>query len=184
MNDLKANSSEKVADNNSLLTVTLRWLDKFEELASVFFMVVVLGAVSVQVIARYVFQQPIYWADELARYSYVWLAFTAAIFITGRRQHITIFLLDSILSERQLRWLASFAHLVIVVLCACLAYFAFEWLLKTARPKSSSLRLPMIWLYGGVWVSFVLMGLHSFINFMLIFTGRVPVSSDEDKFTE
>lgn len=179
MNDSNTNSSVKVTGNNDWLTVTLRWLDKFEELVSVLLLLVVLLAVSGQVLARYVFQQPIYWADELARYSYVWLAFVAAVFITGRRQHITIFLLDNVLPERQLRWLASFAQLVVVILCACLAYFAFEWLLKTARPKSSSLRMPMIWLYGGVWLSFVLMALHSFINFWLIFTGRVAVSSDE-----
>lgn len=184
MKQLRSNASTTLADDKPLLSAALRWLDKVEEVGSVLLMVIILVAVAGQVIARYVFQHPIFWADELARYSYVWLAFVAATFITGRRQHITINVLDSVLNERQLRWLASFAQLVVVVLCASLTYFAFEWLLKTARPKSSALRVPMIWLYGGVWISLVLMSLHSFINFVLILTGRVPASTGEGEITE
>jgi len=40
----------------------------------------------------------------------------------------------------------------------------------------------MIWLYGGVWVAFVLMGLHSVINSILLAQNRQVVSSPEDSF--
>jgi len=159
------------------LPAPLRWLDRLEELVSVFLLVIVLGAVSTQVIARYVFQAPLFWGDELARYSYVWLAFVGAAFIAGRRAHVTVGVLDNLLSDRALRILESFAQLVVAFTCLALVVYSYEGLLKTARPKSSALRVPMIWLYGGVWVSFALMAFHSFVNFILVATGRVPAKS-------
>lgn len=162
----------------SYLPAPLKWLDKIEEIISVVLLVVVLGAVSMQVIARYVFQAPLFWGDELARYSYVWLAFFAAAFTTGRNSHVIVGVLDNLLSRKQLKIVECMAQLAVAVACFCLAYYSYDWLLKTARPKSSAMRVPMIWLYSGVWISFALMTFHSLANLYFIATGRAkPVTS-------
>jgi TRAP-type C4-dicarboxylate transport system permease small subunit len=156
------------------LPAPMRWLDRVEEWLSVAFLGVVLIAVSTQVIARYVFEAPLFWGDELARYSYVWMTFTAGTFITGRRSHVAIGMFDKRLSEKWLRVMECFAMLVVAFTCIALVYYSYPWLLKTIRPKSSALRMPMVFLYGAVWLAFAIMALHSLVNFYYVATGRAP----------
>lgn len=155
---------------------------KAEEIFSVFLLVIILSAVSMQVITRYLFSGSIFWGDELARYSYVWMAYFAAAYSSARGQHIVINVIDNLVPRNYLRWVECLAQLIVAAVCFALTYYSFEWLLKSARPKSSAMRVPMIWLYGGVWVAFVLMGLHSVINSILLAQNRQVVSSPEDGF--
>lgn len=156
------------------LVPALKWLDRIEEWASVLLLSIVLLAVLTQVVARYVFQAPLFWGDELARYSYVWMAFLAGAFVTGRRSHVTVGLLDGFLSPKHLRLLETLAQSIVALTCMAVVVYSFDWLLKTARPQSPALRVPMIWLYGGVWLSFALMTLHSLLNLAFVATGRIP----------
>lgn len=177
----KVATEEAPSEVPSYLPAPLRWLDKLEEVASVLLLVVVLGAVSTQVIARYVFQAPLFWGDELARYSYVWLAFFAAAFTSGRKAHVIVGVLDNVLSPKHLRWLECFAQLLVSITCLALVVYSYEWLQRTARPKSPALRLPMIWLYGGVWLAFALMAFHSLVNFFYVVTGKAQLAHPTDE---
>lgn len=162
----------------------LRWLDRAEEVASVLLVSLVLVVVSAQVVMRYVFQAPFFWGDELARYSYVWMAFIAGAFVTGRRTHVRIDLLGKLLPARGLVLLECFANLVVTGTCFALVVFSFDWLMGTARPKSPALRMPMIWLYGGVWVSLALMSFHSLVTLIFVATGREPATPPDGEIYE
>lgn len=154
----------------------LRALDRLELLVASLLMLGVLALVFGQVIARYAFSAPFYWADELARYSYVWLAFVGAACIMGRRAHVGIGVIDGMVSAKVLRVIECLSLLIIAFTCLVLVIYSYPWLLRTARPTSSALRMPMIFLYGGVWLSFALMALHSLIHLFLVATGRAPVT--------
>lgn len=163
---------------------TLRWLDKLEEIASVMLVLVVLITVSGQVVMRYVFHAPFFWGDELARYSYVWMAFIAGALVTGRRTHVRIDLLGKILPPRGLVALECFANLVVAGTCLALVVFSFDWLMGTARPKSPALRMPMIWLYGGVWFSVALMTFHSLVTLICVAAGYAPATPPDGETYE
>jgi TRAP-type C4-dicarboxylate transport system permease small subunit len=49
-----------------------------------------------QVVSRYVFDRPLVWSDELARYLFVWCAFFGWIVAARRRSHLAI----GVLAER------------------------------------------------------------------------------------
>jgi TRAP-type transport system small permease protein len=74
----------------------LAWADTlFTEVAALFsfgFLV----CVSLQVLFRYVLEEPLPWSEELARYLFVWAALLAAAVTVGRNDNFTI----SILAER------------------------------------------------------------------------------------
>lgn len=176
MSDQPAVSGQKADGVPSASTPALPWLDRVEEWISVLLLLVVLVAVCGQVIARYVLHAPFFWGGELARYAYVWTAFMAGAFVMSRRGHVRIDLLDGILPPAALKWLECLANFVVGCTCLVLVYFSFEWLMGTARPKSSALRMPMIFLYGGVWIAFALMALHSFVTLYLVARGRAPVT--------
>lgn len=158
------------------LAKPLKVLDWLEETAASLLLVLVLLTVFMQVVARYLFAAPFYWGDELARYAYVWLAFLGGACIMGRRGHIGIGVIDTMVSPRVLKLLECLALLIIAGTCLALVWFSYPWLLRTARPTSSALRMPMIFLYGGVWTCFALMAFHSLIHFVLVATGRAPVT--------
>jgi TRAP-type C4-dicarboxylate transport system permease small subunit len=134
---------------------------KLEEFLSVLLLLSVFVLVFGQVIARFVFSSPFFWAGELARYSYVWLTFVAAIAVTARGLHITVKVGDKVLGQRGRFGLALAAHLFVVVSCCIILLGGFTWMLDNAEVRSAALQLPLGFLYGVVYLSFAGIALHT-----------------------
>jgi TRAP-type transport system small permease protein len=158
----------------------LRMLVTLERVASVLLLLAVLSLMSVQVVARYVFNAPFFWTDELARYCYVWLSFVAAVFLTAERDHIGIDLLDRLLSPRILRAVKILAGLIVIAACLLLVIGSWPWLMTTVRPTSSALRMPLVWLYGVVWVSFIMIAFHTAVNLLRDIVEPEPAEATDD----
>jgi len=60
----------------------------FEEIVAGVFMVLMSVTTFANVLARYFFNSPIQWAEELARYSFIWVVFAGAVVCTKRKRHI------------------------------------------------------------------------------------------------
>ncbi len=54
------------------------WLDRVASVAAVTALAVLVGSVSLQVVARYVFSSPPTWTEELARYAMIWAGLIGA----------------------------------------------------------------------------------------------------------
>jgi TRAP-type transport system small permease protein len=150
----------------------LEMLVAVEKATSVLLLLAVLGLVFAQVIARYVFKAPFFWSDELARYSYVWLSFVAAIFVTAERSHIEIDLLGRVLGPRGNRIVAIAASGLVIVTCLVMVVGSWDWLMTTVRPKSPALRMPMVGLYGVVVFAFGLMAFHKAVELVAVLAGK------------
>src|SRR5262249_14436629 len=61
-----------------------------EEILTGTFLVVMSLATLANVVARYVFGAPIPWAEELSRYSFVWLVFLGAAVCSKHGRHVAI----------------------------------------------------------------------------------------------
>jgi C4-dicarboxylate transporter DctQ subunit len=92
------------------------------ETVSALLLAAVVMIVLIQVVARYVFQLPISWPEELARYTSVWLTFIGAAAAAGRHQQITVDLLTPILPHR-----AKSAMKVVATVCGLLAVGLLVW---------------------------------------------------------
>lgn len=156
----------------------LRWLITAEKLASTLLLVTIVGLVCAQVGARYLFNRPLFWSDELARYCYVWLSFVAAVTVTAGRTDVTIDLIDRFLGLRGQKVVKVVAGLIVIFTCALLVYGSFQWLMKTALLKSPALGMPMFWLYVVVWGCFIMMALHTLVNLLLLLVGREEPMDD------
>lgn len=150
----------------------LRWLVTAEKLASTLLLVTIMGLICAQVLARYLFNRPLFWSDELARYCYVWLCFVAAITVTAGRSDVTIDLIDRFVGPRGQKVVKVVAWLIVVATCALLVHGSFQWVMKTALLKSPALGMPMVWLYIVVWGCFIMMALHTLVNILLLLVGR------------
>jgi len=150
----------------------LRGVVATEKAISVLLLVAILGLVVAQVVMRFVFQRPLFWSDELARYCYVWLSFVAAVAVTAGRSHVRIDLINRFLPPGGQRFVEVLARVVVIGTCAYLVYGSWQWLMTTIRPVSPALGLRMVLVYGVVWLAFAAMALHGIVSLALYFAGR------------
>jgi TRAP-type C4-dicarboxylate transport system permease small subunit len=68
-------------------------LERVEEALLVFVLTAMVATIGAQVLARYVFNVPLSWTEELARYLFIWLVFLGASQAMRRNEHIAVGLL-------------------------------------------------------------------------------------------
>jgi TRAP-type C4-dicarboxylate transport system permease small subunit len=117
-----------------------------EEIAACTFLLLMSAATFGNVIARYGFDSPIPWAEELARYSFLWLIFIGAAVCTKRRRHIAIDVLVKRLPA-SLQMICEFlANLCIVTLMGILVYYGTLLTISATQP-TSTLEIPTYFVY-------------------------------------
>jgi len=72
------------------MTRALTFLDRLVFAAIVLLMAAMVTDVTIQVLWRYVFQDPPTWTEELARYLFAWEIFLGAGLAFGRKAHIVV----------------------------------------------------------------------------------------------
>ena len=99
----------------------------------------------VNVVMRYVFLLPIYWAEEFVRYLMVWLIFIGASQVTQWGGHVAVDIVPRVLSKRGNAILALAVNLICVLFCIVLAYLSLKQMLrvKGAGQISPALEIPM-----------------------------------------
>jgi TRAP-type transport system small permease protein len=167
-------------DSPSLPRRILRALVAAEKALGVALLFVILVLVVAQVVMRFVFERPLFWSDELARYCYVWLSFIAAVAVTAGRSHVRIDVINHFLPPLGQRLVELLASLVVIGTCTFLVYGSWEWLQTTIRPVSPALRLQMVYVYGVVWLAFAAMALHGIVNVALFLAGRQEPAESAD----
>ena len=75
------------------------WLVKLERICLYLLNYVLLTVIFIQVICRYVLFIPTPWAEEAARYAFIWLCFIGAGYMTSCNGHITIDISDMVLDK-------------------------------------------------------------------------------------
>jgi len=75
-------------------------LTKIEETIMVLLMILMVLIMSIQIVCRYALYIPTTWAEELARYSFIWLAFIGSAYVTFQWNHLEINLIDSIITAK------------------------------------------------------------------------------------
>lgn len=118
----------------------------------------------VQVIARFVFESPYPWAEEVARYSYVWMVLVSSVVVAAERTHISVHLFEKRLSARYRRTINAAAQAIVAASCFVLAAGSFGWLNDVSAGASAALGIPNVMLYGIVWACILGMGIYFSVN--------------------
>lgn len=82
----------------------------------------------VNVIARYVFNSPLYFANELAVYILIWMAFLAVSIAIHHDQHVRLTMLIGILPKTVQRTCYWVTELLCLAILATILWFAIAWL--------------------------------------------------------
>jgi len=113
----------------------------------------------VNVVMRYVFLLPIYWAEEFVRYLMVWLIFMGASQVTLWGGHVAVDTVPRALSKRGNAILAFIVNVICILFCVVLAYLSVKQMMrvKGAGQISPALEIPMWIAYLSIPTGTVLM---------------------------
>ncbi len=122
-------------------------------------MVVMTVTVSLQIIFRYIFNVPLDWSEEMARFSFVWVSFFGASALMRVREHINVTVFLDRFPPRLQAYtvlLASLCGLVCVYffLVGGIALTYHEW-----RQLAPATEIRMGWVYVVIPITSVLMAI-------------------------
>ena len=123
-------------------------LTKGAELVAAILFAAMFGAFVIQVVSRYVFNDPVSWTLEVCSITYIWIVFFAGAFVVEQRQHITF---DMLYKGVRPRWRRIFA---IVNVASLVGVFiaalpgTIDYILYKGRETSLILNIRMDLLYS------------------------------------
>ncbi|MEQ1804782.1 MAG: TRAP transporter small permease subunit [Burkholderiaceae bacterium] len=98
----------------------------------------------VQIAARFVFNKPLPWTDEMAVVLYLWVILWAAAFIVREREHVAFDLVWNAAGRRMRRAMRIGAHLMLGGLSAWALPGTWDYVHFMAREGTPVLGLPMM----------------------------------------
>jgi TRAP-type C4-dicarboxylate transport system permease small subunit len=101
----------------------------------------------VQVVARFVLNQPLPWTDEAAVVLYLWAVLWGAAVVCREREHVAFDLLYQSASLPVRRVMALVAALLVGGLCAWALPGTLDYILFMQRESSAVLGLPLHWVF-------------------------------------
>ena len=141
-----------------------RFLVDVERVVSCLLLAGVLVAVLLQVLTRYVFDSPLSWTEEIARFLLVWVTFVAAGYVMSRRLHIVVDLLVDRLGRRASRLVDAFAGIVVLTASATLSVAGAVFAAGSSSLLAPATGLPLTVVYAAAVVGFALVALHGALN--------------------
>lgn len=135
-------------------------------------MVILIFAVFFQVLFRFVFNQPLAWTEELARYSLIWITFLGASYAMSLKAHIGL----SILVEKSpiilQRFLIAVAGLVSIGFFWIMIQQGFNLASRSMTQLLPVLRLPMGYIYLVIPISGVILTINLLRTLWVDFTKK------------
>ena len=98
-------------------------INKWVERLCAVILAVLIVDVWIGVFGRYVFELPVTWAEELARYLMIWAALLAVSCGVARREHVAVTAVLNLLPKNARRWLCVFIDVLAFAFFAFLCYF-------------------------------------------------------------
>ncbi|WP_319485952.1 TRAP transporter small permease [uncultured Cohaesibacter sp.] len=140
---------------------TLEWVCSAIEKTINFIIIVCLmmmtAVIFYQVVLRYVFDSSNIWAEEFARYAFIWVVLLGAASALRRFQHIRIDFVVNLLPERAQKLINFINYVLIVGFLATLIKYGIAISLKTTHQISAGLHIPMSFMYMSIPVGSALM---------------------------
>ncbi len=142
-----------------MLAAVSRLIDRIEGFAVVVLILTATIVAVVQVAARYVFNNSLYWSEELILYSLISMSFLAASMGVRHSAHISVEAVFAFVGPRTARVLKFVSAVLGMVFSGALAYYG--WLLfsntNDMGQLSPAMQIPVAYIYLSIPVSAVLM---------------------------
>jgi TRAP-type transport system small permease protein len=117
-----------------------------------------------QVVLRYAFQSSNIWAEEFARYAFIWVVLLGSASAIRRYQHIRIDFAFNAMPPALQRWVDILNYVLIAGFLVVLTYYGWQISMRTGNQISAGLHVPMSVMYMSIPISAAI---------MLLFTAQI-----------
>lgn len=123
-----------------------------EEMIGVGLILTMTAILFVQVIARFVFNSPLSWSEELSRYLFIWLVYLLLGAVTLRGEHIVIDMLTRLLPTKLERIFHTAALVIALIINIVVLWRAADiaWIILDLGQTSAAMGLPMGLVYAAL----------------------------------
>ena len=148
-----------------------RIINLIEDVVTSSFMIVGLLLIFIGVIARYVFDAPIFWADEVAAYLVIWSAMLGFSVAFKEDRHIRVTILYTALPFNIKRAVHFFVCIMGIIFCVLfiLAGIELESMYIMLGQESLNAQIPLWIPYAAIPISGVTFGLRFIFELVLMF---------------
>ncbi|PZO67350.1 MAG: C4-dicarboxylate ABC transporter permease [Paracoccus denitrificans] len=112
------------------------------------------------VLGRYLTGNSLTWADEVARYSMIWVTFLGAGLALREGAHAAITNAQDALPTGGQRALRLLILIIMFGFFAFMVWVGLDYMSRMSVQKSAALRIPMKWIYAAMPVGFTLLIVH------------------------
>ena len=124
-----------------------RWLKRGAEVIGAALFASLFAVFLVQITARFGFNRPLPWSDELAVVLYVWVILWACAFMVPTREHVAFDLVYHAMGPRTRRGMRIAGALLIGGLAAWALPGSWDYVRFMAREGTPVLGLPFMWVF-------------------------------------
>ena len=125
-------------------------IEKALDAVLVLMMIVMGGAVVLQVISRYIFNNPTSWSEELARYLFVWITFLGAAVVIRKRRHVDVTVLTDRLPPSAAKVVYLVSDAAVLFMLGALTWAGAGLAIMAHRQLSAAMDLPMSLAYSAM----------------------------------
>jgi TRAP-type C4-dicarboxylate transport system permease small subunit len=133
-------------------------LQKFELFLGTTCFIVLFSLMIANCFGRYVLERPILWAEELNNYLFVWFGFLGAAYVMSNDRHIKVTAILDMLPPLGRYIIVQICNLIFITMC--IIFMEPLYRLLRVVPFSGLLRIPLIYVYSILPLSFGLMAFH------------------------
>jgi len=136
-------------------------IQKFEGRCLVFLISCMLVLGLMQVISRFVIQQPIGWSEPMLTYMFVWSCFLGASLAVAKRAHFEVELFVDHLTPAMQKYIALFVHVLITLFSVVMVWKGLILVEANQTQEMAAMPFSMVWPYLVMPVSGLFVIIHS-----------------------
>ncbi|WP_102349696.1 TRAP transporter small permease [Bacillus sp. Marseille-P3661] len=139
-------------------------IDAFVRGTITIFLAIMTVVLTIQIVARFVFQSGTIWSDELSRYLMVWMVFLGAAVLTKNGGHITVSIIEDYFPSTT-KWLAPIQKIVSFIYAIILTKYGFDTLQIVGQQISPNMGISMGIVYSIIPIFSIIMIIHILFDF-------------------
>ncbi|MDG2221389.1 MAG: TRAP transporter small permease [Rubripirellula sp.] len=170
-----SDASESTSKKPLPLANFVRWMVIGEKIIACLFLLVIVFTMATQVFARYVFDAPFQWSEEVARFALIWMTFISAAFVMAERRHIAVDMISSRVGDRGKLFIECMSYVVVAASCLLLLIGGANFVWYVGKVGSPALGVPKSWWYGAGMAGLMLMAVHSLVNLLQVWMSGKPI---------
>ncbi len=154
----------------------IEFIQKCENAICIFLLSIAFVTILSHIIGRYVFRYPLYFAEEISRYCFIWTIMIGASIGLRRKAHTRVEYFINFLPDKGKNILEIGVNLCIIGFLCCVIYFGFFLVGKTMNIPTAA----MEWPWGLIYLSAPLAAILMMItNILYIIEGIKQLSAVE-----